>query len=398
MSINKEQTRTIVPEEQIVLAMQAVGLSPGDTVFVHADLKQFGYIKDFRGCFALALHPSALYNAFLSVLGDSGTLAVPTFSYSWPQKSVFCVQKTSSLMGTFSEYVRETHSALRSHHPLLSITAVGKRATEIIHDIDKSGFGANSPYKRLHDLNAKFVMVGVPFCSFKDYVEVKCEVPFRYTKYFRGVIQDDGATFEEIYEHSVRYLNRGVEAVPFYDGLSDREKELVRSAKFGSGFLRCIDSQTAYHLVRGKLETNPFAFIEKEPFDAHCMLLIHRMIASSRSPESGVSLNAFAIDENGVEKWVWSISNSDVLGGEVMMCIRQSAPIDADAWWLKMVPNNTEIVLSVGTARQSGADVALSTMSTISSEDYSKSIAALKEEFISALCGNEPKVYEHRCM
>jgi len=391
----KKRNESVYSIEEIAEVMRAVGLDQGDTVFVHTDLQKFGYVKDSTGYFALALSPSLLFDAFFNVLGDEGTLAVPTFSYSWPKRRVFSVQDTPSLMGSFSEFVRGKNSTLRSYHPLLSVATIGKRASEIVCDVDKSGFGKNSPYGGLYKLNAKFVMVGVPFCSFKDYVEVTCNVPYRYKKYFRGQIIDASGVFEEIYEHSVRYLNRGVEIIPFYDGLSDEEKDLVSFGRVGSSFILCIDSHTAYHLISRKLEIDPFAFIKETPSYANYISLIHSMLHTSNLSESGVTLNVFAIDEEGVEKWIWSISNSELLDRKVMLRIHESAPLDTDLWWLDMVPDDTDIVLFAGTSELSGAEIALSTMREATMESCPKSTAELKEQFISVLCSFNPLLYKY---
>lgn len=372
-------------QRHIEEALCTVGIACADTVLVHADLTKFGFFKDKKGRFCLVLEPQRFLNALKTVIGPAGTIAVPTFSYTWSKKEIFRVYHSPSLMGSFSELVRQYPSSIRNHHPLLSVAALGEKAGAICANTDRSGFGSGSPYRRLHELNAKLLMVGVPFCSFKDYVEVECKVPYRYKKYFHGAIEDRNGVFEAVFEHDVRYTGRNAEPMPFYEGLSREERKAVRSAELGNSTFHCIDSKSAYNLLRTKLEADPFSFLKRPPSDAYSMLLVSKILGRSGQSSGGLSLQTFAIEEEGVEKWVWSISGTGLLGERVLTHMQQKSRIGSSRWWLDFVDENAEYALCIGDKNESGADRALQIANKLMKEKRTGTIADFRKEFLSDL-------------
>ena len=112
---------------QLVNDLRAIGLKEGDSVLVHSSFKSMGHIE---GGIA------TLVDAFREVLGESGTLVVPTLTYSYVsvQNPVFDYVNTPSCVGAISEYVRHLPDAIRSVHPTHSCAAIGMRAKEFTCD------------------------------------------------------------------------------------------------------------------------------------------------------------------------------------------------------------------------------------------------------------------------
>ena len=95
---------------QLVHDLKAIGVKEGDSVLVHSSFKSMGHI---------AGGIATLVAAFREVLGESGTLIVPTLTYSYVsvENPVFDYVNTPSCVGAFSEYVRKLPDAIRSVHP-----------------------------------------------------------------------------------------------------------------------------------------------------------------------------------------------------------------------------------------------------------------------------------------
>ena len=68
--------------EQIAEALQALGLQTSHIVFVHSSLSSIGYVEGGA---------DAAVDAFLDVLGSTGTLVVPTFTFSHGGNPQSCV-------------------------------------------------------------------------------------------------------------------------------------------------------------------------------------------------------------------------------------------------------------------------------------------------------------------
>lgn len=210
----------------LVAVLKRAGIQEGDTVMVHADLQRFGRLADIKDRSAYA---SQFIDAFLSVLGESGTLVVPTYTYSFCNNQVYDVQHTPSTVGLFTEEVRKRFGAYRSLHPIFSVAAVGKKAKELTSNISKSSFGKGSIFDKLANTKqAKYVIFGVKYfaCTQMHYIEELEEVPYRYHKTFTGTIRNNGREYKDECDFFVRYLDKNVN--PSFDKL---ERALVDQAK-----------------------------------------------------------------------------------------------------------------------------------------------------------------------
>ena len=379
---------------QTARALRDSGLSEGDTVFVHADLIQFGLIKDKNGKFDLALGPATLATAMKRVLGTTGTIVVPTFSYTWPKEAVFRVAKTKSLMGSFSEYIRALPEAMRTPHPLLSITAVGSRAKNIVAGVDKTGFGKGSPFSRLHALNAKLVMAGVPYCSIKDFVELSHNVPYRYTKYFHGTLDSGSSVSEEIFQHSVRYLDQQVDTISFFEGLPESEKQKMKSQRIGKGLIRCLDSRSAYRIVSSQLAHSLYSYLKKTPTNAGLFSLIQELGQGLASGKGRIRLDIFAVHEEGIEKWIIALAgvknNTDLssrLSGLAAPRVTQ--------WWSSLSPPDTEFIISLGDDQRAGAEIVLSVAEMcVRNRNQDDDQGALRMDFVEKILTTNPAIYQ----
>lgn len=186
-----------------------LGLREGDTVLVHASLSSLGWV-----CGGV----QGLLNAFDAVLGDTGTLAVPTFTpdlsdpETWrsppvPAEWWASVRREmpaydphgtpSRNMGAFAEYVRVRPEAWRSNHPQTSLAARGARAKAVCatHPLAPR-LGLGTPLARLRDLDARVLLLGVGFARNSAFhlAEYETEYPGRaWAERLVPVAGDDGS-------------------------------------------------------------------------------------------------------------------------------------------------------------------------------------------------------------
>lgn len=146
----------MITQTQLENDLRCLGLSEGDIVHVHSSLRNIGRTPD---------GPDTVINAILSVLGKSGTLAVPAHSMNYPG----CVDEPFDRknspgfqLGIIAETVRKRAGAARSGHPTHSTAALGYKAhyltdTHCLHD----PFDKDSPMYRMYESNAKVLLLGV---------------------------------------------------------------------------------------------------------------------------------------------------------------------------------------------------------------------------------------------
>jgi len=125
-------------KEALKKELVSMGLKKGDTVLAHSALAAIGKIEGGG---------ETLLQAFLEVLGKTGTLAVPTFGK----------------LGKFTEITGAHPRAVRSIHPLASVAAIGRDAKEICADHWKAetAHAENTPYMRIAEKNGYVMLLGV---------------------------------------------------------------------------------------------------------------------------------------------------------------------------------------------------------------------------------------------
>ena len=157
VGVNKSHIR----EEDIKNDLKSFGIKSGDIILLHSSLKSIGYVKGGA---------KTVIKAILAVIGDEGTLCVPTYprrGYMYDicrdNKFVFDVKNNSTEMGAIPKEFLKFKQIHRSIHPTHSISAIGKYAekTTATHHIGDKTFGENSPWAKIVELNGKFLGIGI---------------------------------------------------------------------------------------------------------------------------------------------------------------------------------------------------------------------------------------------
>ena len=154
--------------------LRALGLDSGMTVMVHSSLSALGYVTGGARAVVMAL---------LEVLGEDGTLAMPTHSSdltdpgSWSNPPVpeswwdemraempayDPALTPTRLMGAIVECFRHVSGVRRSAHPTVSAAAVGPNAERLVANHELAhGLGESSPQARLYELDGQILLLGV---------------------------------------------------------------------------------------------------------------------------------------------------------------------------------------------------------------------------------------------
>jgi aminoglycoside 3-N-acetyltransferase len=165
-----------VPRTRASLAVDLadLGVRAGSVLVMHSSLSTLGWVCG---------GPVAVVQALLDVLGDGGTLVVPTHTPEnsdpsgwsnppvpeswWPmiraETPGFDPAITPSRwMGLLAETVRTWPGARRSNHPQTSFAAVGPAAEAVVadHRLDEM-LGERSPLARIYDLDGDILLLGV---------------------------------------------------------------------------------------------------------------------------------------------------------------------------------------------------------------------------------------------
>jgi aminoglycoside 3-N-acetyltransferase len=207
--------------------------------------------------------------AFQEVLGPAGTLSVLTAFEDYGRYGTpFVREESPSRSGMFSEYVRTRPGAVRSMHPINSVTALGARAEELCGGAHFEGCGYESPWGRLHRMNAKLLNIGVRFgkvLSFVHYIEAQYGVPYNYIKLYRTPVITNGSQVEGTFSMSVRYRDFSI-AYSF----QHFERELFAAGAaievpLGRSLLHVTAAARAFDIGVRCLNENRYSFLSQPP-------------------------------------------------------------------------------------------------------------------------------------
>lgn len=154
--------------------LRACGMARGQTVAVHLAMSKLGWV--IGGA-------EAVIRAFLAVLGEEGTLIMPTHTTnntdpgewrnppvpeSWHQlirnntPAYRPEITTTRMMGAVPELFRTWPGVIRSQHPVGSFAAIGPNADYLTSDHAlEEDTGNRSPVGRLYELDGYVMLLGV---------------------------------------------------------------------------------------------------------------------------------------------------------------------------------------------------------------------------------------------
>ena len=146
----------MLTRKAITAVLRDIGLGTDDSVLVHSSFRSLGPVEG---------GPETVIDGILDVIGPSGTMMAPTFSYGHVEP-YFDPAVVPSRTGVISELLRQRPDAFRSLHPTHSVCAVGANAREFTHDhLDGGAFTIDSPVDRITQAGGYVLMLGVSHTS-----------------------------------------------------------------------------------------------------------------------------------------------------------------------------------------------------------------------------------------
>ncbi len=253
--------------EETCSALVGLGVKNCDTVMVHSDLSRIGPVHGAKDKDELAAN---YWQALQKVLTPEGTVVTLACTESFARHGKpFDYESSPSEQGILSEYIRRQPGSVRSMHPLFSLVAHGPQAKAICDDASCSAFGWDSPFGRLHRLNALIICIGVDLkaMTFMHYVEQLFGVPYGYTKEWSTPIFKNGKPVSNRFFAFVRYRDAGVN----YDfGRFQQSlfaQGLARMEPLGYGHVFSVRATDVFDTGIAALRENVFSLLAPTPTD-----------------------------------------------------------------------------------------------------------------------------------
>lgn len=244
--------------------LKELGLESGAVVCVFSDLVSLGLsaetgeVAHREGVWGLC---RAYIETVFSVLGPSGTLLMPTFTYSAFRSEVYDPETTPSTVGLLTEVFRTQSDTLRSEHPIFSFAGRGPKAHELLHLDTLDCFGAGSFFDKMVQVNGYYLLLGTSFQSaatFMYHSLQKEKVPYRFPKEFEAKILRSGRTESVQVPYFARELDSNVDCNRGRIETEAIEQNLVKRATFAGGPILLTRAQAIDSFICEKLRMNPY--------------------------------------------------------------------------------------------------------------------------------------------
>jgi aminoglycoside 3-N-acetyltransferase len=198
----------LISAQQITDAIRSLGVAPGDTMMVQAELLSSLRVEGGTREEKLATIVAGLRGAVAE-----GTLILPAFSYSFCRGEVFDPETSATGIGPLPEYFRTLPGVRRTLDPIFSASVLGpvpaRWERRLFEEPNADALGDDGIFGFLRDVNAKLLLYGVVFnaCSFAHHLEQISDVPYRFWKEFPGTVRANGSERSLTVRYFVRDLD-----------------------------------------------------------------------------------------------------------------------------------------------------------------------------------------------
>ncbi|MBV4430581.1 AAC(3) family N-acetyltransferase [Clostridium tyrobutyricum] len=262
MLLYKTYDNNYITDMDFIKVLKKLEIVEGDNLFIHSDISKFGKLAISKRDALLG----GIIDSFKAVVGDSGTLIMPTFSYSFCKGEIFDVKNTKGTVGTLNEYFRKLPDVLRNVQPIFSSAVMGKKKYNFL-DISKDSFGKGSIFDKVKQANGKLVFFGAPFqsCTYLHYVEQMHGIPYRYMKDFKGKIKNGEKIYDDSCTFFVRYLNSNVVLDTSRLEKYLLENNIMKKVSVGSGEILVVGARQLYNTGFKLLDRDIYYFLKEKP-------------------------------------------------------------------------------------------------------------------------------------
>lgn len=185
-------------------------IEKGSRIWLSSDVTKIAYIMKKAG---EKFEPLKLLDYFKNVVGEGGTIMLPTFCFDFSNKGRYDYQHSKGVTGILGNVALEKGDFIRTKHPMHSF-AVWGHDRDILYDMEnRHAFGKDSPFEYCNSKNVLQIMLGTDYVhamTFVHYAETMCNVPYRFNKSFTGIyVTESGKEEERTYDYAARKLYVG---------------------------------------------------------------------------------------------------------------------------------------------------------------------------------------------
>lgn len=248
--------------EDIKNSLKKIGIRKGDSIFIHSNL---GYLGLLDGCKNANELCREFLNVVTEVLGEEGTLIVPTFSYSFCHGEVYNPYKTETKCGILSTYIRKKYPENRSLDPNFSICGIGKLMETYKNCNIHESFGNGSFWELFLKYNGKIVFISLDagWATLIHYIERCNNVNYRYNKAFNGIME---LKEKVLRDYAVHFVYDGKSDAPATDRIAKmcNDAGICKETNLGNSTISACSARKYYDYFTNILKYRPRVLCAQE--------------------------------------------------------------------------------------------------------------------------------------
>lgn len=225
-------------------------IQQGDSIWLSSELIKL--ILKFKAN-GLKFDGSDFLDELQDVLGEGGTILLPTFTFDFSNKGYYDIQRSKGVTGALGNIALQKEGFKRTKHPMHSFAVWGKDQGKLVDMRNRHSFGIDSPFGYCIEKRVKQIILGTDYVhalTFVHYAEVVCNVPYRFAKSFTGTYIDEyGFNEERTYDYAARKLE--IEPVEKFNKIGEILEENGVSKKIDLEGIECykIDLAMSFPLI-----------------------------------------------------------------------------------------------------------------------------------------------------
>lgn len=253
---------------ELVEAYRRLDVKLGDILYVTGNLGILGKLAEVsKKSEILQRH----FEALMEVIGNEGTLLMPTFTFRLCNTDhPFSLKESKCETGVFPDFLRKQSDTYRSLHPFSSFVAFGKHANFLCTNNSAFAYGPYSPFARLLQFEGKNISIGMPpekTCSMVHHAEQTMNVPYRYIKEFlHPILEADGTSnYKEFYLHC---LYRNLDAPRDQNEkimAAFRQMHSISESSIGKGKLYAYSYNDFFESTKKSIKDDPYIWLKSPP-------------------------------------------------------------------------------------------------------------------------------------
>tara|TARA_A100001037_G_scaffold223188_1_gene201034 strand:+ start:6574 stop:7419 length:846 start_codon:yes stop_codon:yes gene_type:complete len=253
----------LVTKNDVYQGLVDLGIKTGDLLMVHSSLSAIGLVEGGS---------KTVVDCLLDVIGQQGTLVVPTFTYpsafpdSANEKWVFDPESANSGVGSITNEVIKRSDSKRSIHLWHSISAIGALAQQIVSQGGNSAWDFKSPMGWLLNNGASVLLLGVPYQNLTaiHVWEIEFEVNYRLDYYIERRVRESNGNLKPLFSrvYSPKKNHPGSDFNRLGEKLEFLKK--VNKGSIGNAIARFFSAEDAYCLAHEMYKVDKSCFLKKD--------------------------------------------------------------------------------------------------------------------------------------